>query len=59
MENLEDKTNNELLFELKKLEAEHEAIKVKMLNDYDSMIKIEEIYEKINNILLKRVSPNK
>ena len=31
MEDLENKTNNELLFEIKQMEADHEAIKLRMV----------------------------
>lgn len=37
MEKLEDKSNNEILLEIKQLEQEHESIKMTMLRDYDSI----------------------
>ena len=40
---IEEKSNNEILFEIKKMEAEHESIKLKMLNDYDKMIELENL----------------
>lgn len=52
---LEEKSNNEILFEIKKMEAEHESIKLKMLNDYDKMIDLEKCYKSANEILLKRL----
>jgi hypothetical protein len=55
---LEEKSNNELLFEMKKMEAEHEAIKLKMLNDYDKMIEIEKTFKLANEIILKRLKGN-
>jgi len=55
IENLENKSNNELLFEIKQMEADHEAIKIKMLKDYDKMIEIEKRFNKVNEILLKRL----
>jgi hypothetical protein len=58
MENYEDKQNNELLFELKKLEADHEAQKVRIINEYDKLTEIESLYEKINDILAKRLNPS-
>ena len=33
-EELEEKSNNEILFEIKQMEADYEAIKLKMLQDY-------------------------
>lgn len=55
MEDLENKSNNEILFEIKKLEADHEALKVKMLNDFDQLVEIEKKFAKANEILVKRL----
>ena len=55
MDDLENKTSNELLFEIKQLEANHEAIKLKMIKDFDHMIEIEQKFDKVNKILLKRL----
>lgn len=55
MDDLENKTSNELLFEIKQLEADHESIKLKMLKDFDHMIEIEQKFDKVNKILLKRL----
>jgi len=37
MEDLEDKSNNEILLGIKQLEAEHEALKMTMVKDYDTI----------------------
>jgi hypothetical protein len=55
MEELENKTNNELLFEIKQLEADHEAIKLKMLKDFDKMVELEKRFDTVNKIILKRL----
>ena len=55
MEKLEDKTNNELLLEMKQLEMEHEALKQKMLKDYDSLMSIEEQHALSNKIVNNRL----
>ena len=55
MEKLSEISNNELLLQLKQLENDHEAIKSKMLNDYNKMVEIEEKYSQINKLLLKRI----
>jgi hypothetical protein len=52
---LQDKSNNEILFEIKQLQADHEALKIKMLNDFDELEKIEKRFAKANEILLKRL----
>ncbi len=53
--NLEDKSNNEILFEIKQMEADHEALKLKMLKDYDKMVELEKKFDQANKILLKRL----
>jgi ubiquinone biosynthesis protein COQ9 len=59
IDNLEELSNNEILFYIKQLEADHEAIKLKMLNDYDKMVEIEKTYEKANLLLVKRLKGDK
>jgi len=52
---LDEKSNNEILFEIKQMEADHEALKLKMIKDYDKLVEIEKKFEKANLILLKRL----
>ncbi len=54
-EDLESKSNNELLVDIKQLEADYEAIKLKMLQDYDKLIETEKKYKAANSIILKRL----
>jgi RNA-binding protein YhbY len=54
-EDLEEKSNNEILFEIKQMEADHEAIKLKMLQDYDKLVEIEKRFDVANKIILKRL----
>jgi hypothetical protein len=56
MKDLENKSNNELMFEIKQLQADFESLKLKILKDYDKLEEIEKTYLKINNILLKRMN---
>ena len=44
-----------ILFEIKKMEADHEALKLKMLKDYDKLVDIEKRFDRANQILLKRL----
>jgi hypothetical protein len=53
--NLEDLSNNEILFQIKQMQADYESLKLKMMNDYDKLVEIEQRYEKANEILLKRL----
>ncbi len=55
MTNIEEKSNNEILFEIKKMEAEYEALKLKILKDYDRLIEYEKDFEKAVQILTKRL----
>ncbi len=54
-EDLENKSSNEILFEIKQMEADHEAIKLKMLQDYDKLVEIEKRFDAANKIILKRL----
>lgn len=55
MEELENKSTNDLLFQVKQLEADHESLKLKMLNDYDKLLEIEETFKKVTSIINKRL----
>lgn len=55
MDKIEDKTNNEILFMIKQYEADHEAIKLNMLRDYDKLLEIEKKFDIANKILVKRL----
>lgn len=52
---LEEKSNNEILFEIKQMEADYEALKLKMIQDYDKLVEIEKRFEAANKIILKRL----
>lgn len=69
---LEDKTNNEILLEIKQLQLEHEALKTSMLSAHDSiealklkikkdfakMQKVEQQFAESNKIILMRLKGN-
>lgn len=55
MDELENKSNNEILFEIKQMQADYDALKIKMLKDYDKMEELERRFEKANKIILKRL----
>jgi len=59
MEDLENKSNNEILFEMKQMQADYDALKLKMLKDFDALVEIEKKYEKANRIILERLKANK
>jgi hypothetical protein len=55
MNKFESKNNNEILFEMKKMEIEHESIKQKMLKDHDRLIEVEKDFIEANIILMSRL----
>ena len=55
MSDLENKSNNDILFEIKQMEADHEALKLKMIQDYDKMVEIERRFDEANKLLVKRL----
>lgn len=59
MEKLEDKSNNEILLIIKQFEADHEALKLKMIKDFDKLTEIENQFNLANSIILKRLKGDK
>jgi hypothetical protein len=55
MDDLENKSNNDILFEIKQMEADYEALKLKILKEYDKLTELEKRFQKANSILLKRL----
>lgn len=52
---LDEMSNNEILFQIKQFEADYEAIKLKMLKDFDRLEEIERQFDQANKLLLKRL----
>jgi len=55
MKELENLSSNEILLIIKQLEADHEALKLKMVKDYDALVEIEERFAKANEIIINRL----
>ena len=55
MENYKDKSNNEILLNIKQLQLDYEAIKQQLLIGVDKLTAIEEEYERANKIILERL----
>ncbi len=55
MDDLENKSSNDILFDIKQMQADYEALKIKMIKDYDKMVELEKRYELANKILVKRL----
>ncbi len=56
MNELEQKSNNEILFEIKQMEADHEAIKLRMLKDLEKLEELDKRFDQANKILIKRLN---
>lgn len=55
MDELESKSNNEILFDIKQMEADYEAVKIKIGKELDKMEAIEKRYAKATQILHDRL----
>jgi hypothetical protein len=53
--NWDDKTNNEILLEIKQMQLDHEALKSKMLRDWDKLVELEDKFKEANNIIVERL----
>ena len=52
---LEDMSNNEILFQVKQYEADHEAIKLRMLKDLEKLEELEKRFDQANKLIVKRL----
>jgi len=50
-----DKTNNEILLDIKQMEFDYQALKQKMLTDWDRLIQMEKDYAKANKEIIGRL----
>ena len=55
MNKWEEKSNNEILAEILVMQQEHEALKTKMLSDFNKLEEIEKLFNKANEIIIKRL----
>ncbi len=58
MDKLEDKSNSQIITEIQQLKLEHEALKVKILRDYDKLEYLEKQFNEANKIISKRLRGN-
>jgi hypothetical protein len=56
--NWDDKSNNEILLEIKQMEYDYESLKQKMLHDFDALVEIETKYLEANKIIKERLKGN-
>lgn len=55
MDDLESKSNNEILFEIKQMQADYDAVKIRLSKELDNMEEIERRFNKANQLILKRL----
>lgn len=54
-DNWEDKSNNEILLEIKQMQLDHEALKLKIVREYDKLIEIETKFNEAQKIIKERL----
>jgi hypothetical protein len=57
--NWDEKSNNEILLELKQMQLDYEAQKLKTLKEFDKLIDIENEYNNAQKIIKSRLTGNK
>jgi hypothetical protein len=53
--NWEDKTNNEILLEIKQMQLDHEALKLKIIREYDKLTELEDKFNEAQKIVKQRL----
>lgn len=51
----EDKTNNEILLEIKQLQLDHEALKMKIIREFDKLVEIENKFNDAQKVIKERL----
>jgi hypothetical protein len=55
MDEFKDKTNDEILLEIKQMELDHASAKQKVMDAFDYMVSIEKRFEKANKAITERL----
>jgi phosphomevalonate kinase len=55
MNKFEDMSNNQIITEIKSIEAEYEALKIKIVNCLDQLESLEKLFKEANDTLVKRI----
>lgn len=59
MSKYDDKTNNEILIDIKQMEIDYENLKQKMVSDWDRLMDIEKDFAEANKVIMDRLKGNK
>ena len=55
----ENKSNNEILLEIKQLQLDHEALKLKIIKEFDKFVEIENQFNEAQEIVKERLKGKK
>lgn len=55
MSDFKNMGNSQIMGEITALQAEHEAIKIRILNEMDNLSRVEKLFNKANKILVGRI----
>jgi len=55
----ENKSNNEILLEIKQIQLDHEALKLKIIKEFDKLVEIENLFNEAQEIVKERLKGKK
>jgi hypothetical protein len=56
--NWDEKNNDEILLEIKQIEFDYQALKQKLINDFDRLVEIERKYAEAHKVINERLKSN-
>lgn len=56
--NWDEKNNDEILLEIKQIEFDYQALKQKLINDFDTLVEIETKYSEAHKVINERLKGN-
>lgn len=56
--NWDEKNNDEILLEIKQIEFDYQALKQKLINDFDKLVDIETKYAEAHKVINERLKGN-
>jgi len=56
--NWDEKSNDEILIEIKQIEYDYESLKQKLVNDFDKLVDLETKYTEAHKVINNRLKTN-
>ena len=56
--NWDEKSNDEILLEIKQIEYDYEALKQKLVNEFDKLVELETKYTEAHKVINNRLKGN-